>query len=77
MAHVAEPVDVALPCVGAVLTQWAIDWRTKKIVIVRTSAAHAVPFLKRQPPRKNVKFLEHGDCGGSPQGGGDHALVPR
>ena len=57
MAPVAELVDVALPCVGAVLTQWAIDWRTKEIVIVRTSAAHAVPFLKRQPPRKNVKFL--------------------
>ena len=38
MAHVPELVEVALPFIGAVLSPSAIDWRTKEIVIVRTSA---------------------------------------
>ena len=38
MAHVPELLEVALPFIGAVLSPSAIDWRTKEIVIVRTSA---------------------------------------
>ena len=38
MAHVPELVEVALPFIGAVLSPSAIDWRTKEVVIVRTSA---------------------------------------
>ena len=38
MAHVPELAEVALPFIGAVLSPSAIDWRTKEIVILRTSA---------------------------------------
>ena len=38
MAHVPELLEVALPFIGATLSPSALDWRTKEIVIVRTSA---------------------------------------
>ena len=38
LAHVPELLEVALPFIGAVLSPSAIDWRTKEIVILRTSA---------------------------------------
>jgi AhpD family alkylhydroperoxidase len=37
MAHVPELLDVALPFIGAVLSPSSIDFRTKEIVILRTS----------------------------------------
>lgn len=37
MAHVPELVELALPFIGAVLSPSAIGWRTKEIVILRTS----------------------------------------
>lgn len=38
LAHVPELLEVATPFLGAALGPSAIDWRTKEIVIVRTSA---------------------------------------
>jgi AhpD family alkylhydroperoxidase len=37
MAHVPELLEVALPFIGAVLSPSSIDFRTKEIVILRTS----------------------------------------
>lgn len=38
LAQVPELLEVAVPFIGAALGPSAIDWRTKEIVIVRTSA---------------------------------------
>jgi len=38
LAQVPELLEVALPFIGAALGPSGIDWRTKEIVIVRTSA---------------------------------------
>jgi len=38
LAHVPELMEVALPFLGVALSPSSIDWRTKEIVIVRTSA---------------------------------------
>lgn len=38
LAHVPEMLEVAMPFLGAILSPSAIDWRTKEITILRTSA---------------------------------------
>jgi AhpD family alkylhydroperoxidase len=38
MAHVPELLDVALPFIGAVLSPSSVNFRTKEIVILRTSS---------------------------------------
>ncbi len=38
LAHVPELMEVALPFLGVALSPSSIEWRTKEIVIVRTSA---------------------------------------
>jgi AhpD family alkylhydroperoxidase len=66
LAQVPELLEVALPFVGAALGPSAIDWRTKEIVIVRTSAlagcrycvqAHSVVALDAGLSRDEVAAL--------------------
>ena len=44
MAQVPELLEVAMPFIGAVLSASSIDWRTKEIVILRTSALLACRY---------------------------------
>jgi AhpD family alkylhydroperoxidase len=44
LAHVPELLEVALPFLGAILSPSAIDFRTKEIVILRTSALLACRY---------------------------------
>ena len=44
LAHVPEMLEVALPFLGAILSPSAIDFRTKEIVILRTSALLACRY---------------------------------
>ena len=44
LAHVPELLDTALPFLGAVLSPSAIDFRTKEIVILRTSCVMACRY---------------------------------
>jgi AhpD family alkylhydroperoxidase len=44
LAYVPELLEVALPFIGAVLSPSAIDFRTKEIVILRTSALLACRY---------------------------------
>ena len=44
MAHVPELVEVALPFLGTILSPTNIDFRTKEIVILRTSALLACRY---------------------------------
>ena len=44
MAQVPELLEVAMPFIGAVLSASSIDWRTKEIVILRTSAPLACRY---------------------------------
>ncbi len=66
MAHVPELLEVAMPFLGAALGPSGIDWRTKEIVIVRTSAlagcrycvqAHTVVALDAGLTRPEVTAL--------------------
>lgn len=66
LAQVPELLQVALPFIGAALGPSAIDWRTKEIVIVRTSAlagcrycvqAHTVVALDAGLSRGQVAAL--------------------
>ncbi|MBC8091630.1 MAG: carboxymuconolactone decarboxylase family protein [Pseudonocardia sp.] len=66
LAHVPELLEVAMPFLGAALGPSAIDWRTKEIVIVRTSAlagcrycvqAHTVVALDAGLTRAEVTAL--------------------
>jgi AhpD family alkylhydroperoxidase len=66
MAHVPELLEVAMPFLGAALGPSGIDWRTKEIVIVRTSAlagcrycvqAHTVVALDAGLSRAQVTAL--------------------
>ena len=44
LAQVPELLEVALPFIGAVLSPSSIDWRTKEMVILRTSAILACRY---------------------------------
>jgi AhpD family alkylhydroperoxidase len=44
LAHVPELLEVALPFLGAILSPSAVDFRTKEIVILRTSALLACRY---------------------------------
>jgi AhpD family alkylhydroperoxidase len=66
LAQVPELLEVAMPFLGAALGPSAIDWRTKEIVIVRTSAlagcrycvqAHTVVALDAGLSRAEVRAL--------------------
>jgi AhpD family alkylhydroperoxidase len=66
LAHVPELLEVAMPFLGAALGPSGIDWRTKEIVIVRTSAvagcrycvqAHTVVALDAGLTRDEVTAL--------------------
>jgi AhpD family alkylhydroperoxidase len=66
LAQVPELLDVAMPFLGAALGPSGIDWRTKEIVIVRTSAlagcrycvqAHTVVALDAGLSRRQVRAL--------------------
>lgn len=66
LAHVPELLEVAMPFLGAALGPSGIDWRTKEIVIVRTSAlagcrycvqAHTVVALDAGLSRAEVTAL--------------------
>ncbi|WP_300011264.1 carboxymuconolactone decarboxylase family protein [Pseudonocardia sp.] len=66
MAHVPELLEVAMPFLGTALGPSGIDWRTKEIVIVRTSAlagcrycvqAHTVVALDAGLSRAQVTAL--------------------
>jgi len=66
LAQVPELLQVALPFIGAALGPSGIDWRTKEIVIVRTSTlagcrycvqAHTVVALDAGLDRREVRAL--------------------
>ncbi len=66
LAQVPEPLETAMPFLGAALGPSGIDWRTKEIVIVRTSAlagcrycvqAHTVVALDAGLSRDEVRAL--------------------
>ena len=44
LAHVPELLEVAMPFLGAVLGPSAVPWRTKELVILRTSALASCRF---------------------------------
>jgi len=67
LAQVPELLVAALPFIGAALSPSALDWRTKEIVIVRTSAlagcrfcvqSHAVVALDAGLTRDQVAALQ-------------------
>ncbi|MBB6375814.1 AhpD family alkylhydroperoxidase [Pseudonocardia eucalypti] len=71
LAQVPELMEVALPFIGAALGPSAVDWRSKEIVIVRTSAlagcrycvrSHTVVALDAGLSRREVRALTTPDA---------------
>lgn len=84
LAHVPELLEVAMPFLGAALGPSAISWRTKEIVILRTSAqlecrycvqSHTVVALDAGLTRDEVVALRAAGPLGAFGDPGERALV--